>query len=137
MRYNVQEEGDVDMQAADRRPRAVVCDDDGVARRVVSHLLDDCGYEVVGEASNAVELIGLVEQLAPHLIVLDMALTGMSGMDAIPLLRETSAETVIIVYSAFDDLRQHALSAGADHVIDKLDTPHLAEVLRKVCTELV
>ncbi len=126
----------MNVQAADRRPRAVVCDDDGVARRVVSHLLDDCGYEVVGDASNAVELIAFVEHLAPHLIVLDMALTGMSGVDAIPHVRAISAETLIVVYSAFDDLRQDALAAGADHVIDKLDTPHLADVLRKVCAEL-
>ncbi|MCU1464000.1 MAG: cheY [Acidimicrobiales bacterium] len=126
----------MDVQAADRRPRAVVCDDDGIARRVVRHLLDDSGYEVVGEAANAVEIIALVDHLAPQVVILDMALNGMSGMDAIPLLREAAPDTIVVVYSAFDDLRHHALSAGAHHVVDKLDTAQLGELLRKVGADL-
>jgi two-component system response regulator YesN len=127
----------LDIQAADRRPRAVVCDDDGVVRQVVAHVLVDTGYEVVGEATNAVEVINLVDQLSPQVVVLDMALTGMSGNEAIPLLRESAPGSVIVVYSAFDDLRQHALLAGADHVVDKLDSPELVEVLRRVSLALV
>ena len=127
----------MDVQTADRRARAVVCDDDGIARRVVTHLLADGGYEVVGEAATAVELLGLVDQLAPHVIVLDMALTGMSGMDALPLLRTSRPGAVIVVSSAFDDLREQAADAGADYVVDKLDALELAEVLRKVSVELV
>jgi CheY-like chemotaxis protein len=110
----------------------VVCDDDEIVRQVVSDLLVDCGYEVVGEAATAVEIIALVEQRWPHVVVLDMALTGMSGIEAIPLLRVAASGVVIVVYSAFDDLRQHALAAGADQVVDKLDPPKLADVLRTV-----
>jgi len=101
-----------------RRLRAVVCDDDPMARQLVTMVLDECDVEMIGECDTADSVIGLAEQASPDVIILDIALPGRSGLDAIPTLREVAPDSHIVVVSAFDT-RQVALDAGAYDVVDK------------------
>src|SRR6185503_20682405 len=73
-----------DMTSVDSQPhRLVVCDDDETVRQIVSILAMQAGYEIAGEAANALEAEALVSHVKPHVLVLDLALTGISGLDVI------------------------------------------------------
>ena len=69
------------------RLRALVCDDERVARSVVSSVLETCGYEVVGEAGLALESLVMADIVRPDVIVLDISLPGMSGIEVLPTLK--------------------------------------------------
>lgn len=114
------------------QPRALVCDDDPMVRRVVSGLLTSLGYEVVAEVDLATDAVRVVELAKPDLVVLDVALMGLSGIEAIPTIRSISPDSRIVVFSAFDTVREDALAAGAVAVVDKSDPSALEEALRRL-----
>ena len=71
--------------------RIVVVDDHPIVRQgLVATLDDEPDFEVVGAASSAEEALALVERQRPDVILLDLELPGMSGVEAIPRLREAS-----------------------------------------------
>jgi CheY-like chemotaxis protein len=106
-----------------------VCDDDPSIRHVVSGLLAAHGFEVVAEVELATDAVRVVELTKPEVIVLDVALMGMTGLEAIPAIRQSVPNAVVIVFSAFDNVRQEAIEAGADHVIDKTHASVLDDVI--------
>ncbi len=118
--------------AEEGRLRALVCDDDAMVRRVVSGLLTGLGYLVVAEVDLATDALRVVELTKPHLVVLDVALMGLSGIEAIPSILSASPGTRIVVFSAFDTVRGDALAAGAAAVVDKSDPEGLEETLRQL-----
>lgn len=107
---------------------AVVCDDDYAARQVASFELREAGFEVVAEVALATDLLAVVGALRPDLVVVDVALMGMTGIEAIPDIRLLSPGTAVVVFSAFDTAREAAEAAGADGVVDKTEVARLAGV---------
>jgi DNA-binding NarL/FixJ family response regulator len=81
----------------------------------------DGSYEVVGEAVDGQAAIALVDELAPDVVVLDLAMPVMDGLDALPVLRSKLPDAKIIVLSGFDGarMREPALLAGADAYVEK------------------
>lgn len=120
-----------------RQPRALVCDDDPLIRRVVSDLATEAGFSVLAELDTAPPLIELARSLQPDVIVLDVSLMGMTGIEAIPALREQAPECALIVYSSFDSVRGEALAAGADACLDKTHPDELAAELALVAQRAV
>jgi DNA-binding NarL/FixJ family response regulator len=83
--------------------RIVVVDDHPIVRQgLVSTLDDEADFEVVGETSSAEDALALLNRTRPDLILLDLELPGMSGIDAIARLREISPDTRILVFTAYD-----------------------------------
>jgi CheY-like chemotaxis protein len=117
---------------SEERLRAVLCDDDANLRRVVSGLLEDCGFEVVGQAELALEALVLAEMTKAHVLVLDLSLKGMSGNAVIPAVRTAAPGTAIIVYTAFDALAQLAEEEGVADVVRKDEPGKLEDALRRV-----
>jgi CheY-like chemotaxis protein len=116
----------------EERLRAVLCDDDANLRRVVSGLLEDCGFEVVGQAELALEALVLAEMTKAHVLVLDLSLKGMSGNAVIPAVRTAAPGTAIIVYTAFDALAELAEEEGVVDVVRKDEPGKLEDALRRV-----
>ena len=116
----------------DERLRAVVCDDDPVARQIARMVLDDTGYDVVGEAAMATEAIAMAGAARPDVVVLDLSMMGMTGLEAIPLLREQLPECDIVVFSAFEALRNTAREVGVSAIVDKTSSGELEAVLREI-----
>lgn len=110
------------------RGTALVCDDDSQLRSLVSRLLTDDGWEVVASVPNAVEAIDLTQRLHPDVVVIDVALSGLSGIEAIPEL--VLAGATVVVCSAFGGYGDPARNAGAAAVVDKCDLETLAGVVR-------
>jgi two-component system KDP operon response regulator KdpE len=109
--------------------RALICDDDPSIRRVVGGLLVAHGWEIVAEVDLATDAVRVAAISHPDLVILDVALMGMSGLEAIPALRAAQPGCVVIVFSSFDAARAEAIDAGADAVIDKADPARLDEAL--------
>jgi CheY-like chemotaxis protein len=102
-----------------RSRRLVICDDDDTVRQIVAILGRGAGYEVAGEAATAVDAEALVIAWRPDVLVLDLALTGMSGLDVIASIRAAAPDTTIIVFTAFDSMGGLADRAGAFAVVRK------------------
>ncbi|HET7487694.1 MAG TPA: EAL domain-containing protein [Acidimicrobiales bacterium] len=98
-----------------RRHRVLVVDDEPADRTMLRLLFDTDGYEVVGEAVDGREAVALAGRVSPGLVVLDMAMPGMGGMEALPLILAAAPDAKVVVVSAVDDavLERAALRLGA------------------------
>src|SRR4029077_5619724 len=115
--------------------RALVCDDYSMVRETIRPILVDAGFETVREATLATEAISLADMTLPDVISLSLSLPGMSGLQAIPILRLVSPRSTVIVFSAYDIWREACIDAGASTYVDKGDLEALADVRRQVATK--
>lgn len=105
-----------------RAPRVLIVDDTEDARSLLRiKLTNQGGYTVVGEAADGIDAVRLARLLQPELVILDMAMPGMDGLEALPLIRQAAPGTRIIVHTVFhpEALEDQALAAGADRYIVK------------------
>lgn len=91
--------------------------------------------EVVGEASNAQDLIALAENECTDIFLLDCELPGMKLHDLVESLRGTCPESMVIALSGRVDARRMALSAGVDAFVSKGDPPERLLSAIKSCAE--
>lgn len=100
-------------------PNILVVDDDPTIRKLAKVNLEQRGYSVMG-ASSGTEAISLLENYYPDLIILDLIMPGIGGVDVCTWVRAKS-DIPIIVVSARDDeeLIVRALEAGADDYVIK------------------
>lgn len=116
--------------------RVLLADDHAVLRSGLRLLLTSQNqYEVVGEASSGTETLALAGQLQPDLILLDLSMPALGGIDALPMLRKISPSARILVLTMHDDaqyLRQ-ALKLGASgYVLKKAADSELLAAVRAV-----
>lgn len=100
----------------------VLADDHVVLRQGVRALLDSvAGWHVVGEASDGLELITLVSRHVPQVVVLDLSMPNLGGIEAISRLRKTDSHVRIVVLSARDDEESvsDAMRNGASAYVTK------------------
>ena len=105
--------------------RVVVADDQALVRGGFRYMIDSQpDLEVVGEAENGREALQLVRTLAPDLVVMDVRMPEMDGIEATRRIASTSASTKVLMLTTFD-LDEHiydAMSAGASAFLLK-DVP--------------
>jgi two-component system chemotaxis response regulator CheB len=106
----------------------VVVDDSSVQRRFVRTVIEaDPGLLLVGEARNGREAVALVERLCPQVVLMDLHLPVMNGIEAIERIMAVRP-TPILVYSAFvdGDDRDNASAALAAGAVDVMEKPGAA-----------
>lgn len=116
--------------------RVLLVDDHKLVRQGFRRLLEDePDVEVVGEASNGVEAIELATQLKPDVVVMDMSMPQLDGVQATVEIRKRVPETAILVLSMYseDHYVRNALEAGAKGYLlkDAVDVD-LTTAVRKV-----
>jgi DNA-binding NarL/FixJ family response regulator len=102
--------------------RAYLCDDVPSLRKLVRLVLEeDPAVRVVGEAGDAPTAISEIGELQPNVVLLDLSMPGMDGLEALPLIREAAPEVCVIVFSGFTVERMAAVARahGADHYVTK------------------
>ena len=116
--------------------RVLHCDDDKTFRFLVRAVLDEeSDIDLAGEAVDARSCIQQAEELRPDVLLLDESMPGMSGLEAVPRIRDVSPSTRIVVLSSFpaDELRARALDLGAAAYLEKHGiVTTLAEAVRDV-----
>lgn len=104
------------------RLRVVLADDTTEYRLLLRLILQQDGrFEIVGEAATGVDAVRLCCDEAPDVIVLDLAMPVMDGLQAIPEIRAQAPETAIVVLSGFarGRLERQALASGARAYVEK------------------
>ncbi len=98
----------------------LVIDDDNSLRRVLEYNLQEAGYAVTA-ASSGEEGLRLFNEVLPALVITDMKMPGMDGMQVLKAIKERSPETLVIVITAFGtvDIAVEAMKAGAYDYITK------------------
>lgn len=122
-------------------PRILLADDHAVLRSGLRLLLtSQSEFEVVGEASNGIETLTLAEQLQPDLILLDLSMPALGGLDALPTLRNLVPLTRILILTMHDDpqyLRQALKHGASGYVLKKAADAELLSAMRSVlCGEV-
>jgi DNA-binding NarL/FixJ family response regulator len=93
------------------RTRVALADDDVLLREGLASLLDRSGFEVVGRCGNAPDLLALVREHQPELVLVDIRMPpthSTEGLDAARVIREEFPETAILVLSAHVEV-EHAM----------------------------
>jgi two-component system, chemotaxis family, chemotaxis protein CheY len=84
----------------------VVCDDVPELRELARLALEEAGdMKVVAEAGDGREAIELIERHQPDVVVLDLSMPEMDGLEAIPLIHQVAPVTEIVVFSGFEEGR--------------------------------
>jgi two-component system nitrate/nitrite response regulator NarL len=116
--------------------RVLIVDDAPDMRQLLRITLGlDASFEVVGEGADGRSAIELAERLQPAVVLLDHHMPGLTGLEALPEIRQRAPDSLVVVYTADTDprVRQAALQAGAIAIIDKTTvTRELSSVLRAV-----
>lgn len=116
--------------------RVLIVDDHAVVRRGLRHLLGtSADMEVVGEAEDAAGALSAAASLQPDVILLDIRLPGISGLQAAPQLRQSVPEARIIVLTTYDDDQYvaEALGSGAHgYILKSASDETVAQAIRAV-----
>jgi len=118
--------------------RILIVDDHPLVRRGLGGLIaSEPDLEVVGEAAGATEALELLESLKPDLMVIDISLGDVNGIELIKRIRSKDEETKLLVSSMHDETiyAERALRAGATGYVNKeVATETLVEAIRQVLT---
>jgi DNA-binding NarL/FixJ family response regulator len=98
-----------------RRVRILVVDDHQMLREALVGMLAAAGFEVVGAVGDGADATSLAVELTPDVVLMDLSIPVLNGLDATRLLREVVPGVAIVVFSAFDspELKRQAFDAGA------------------------
>jgi signal transduction histidine kinase len=113
--------------------RVLVVDDTPALRRLMGLVLEGTGFEVVGEAGDGLAAIAESRRLQPDLVLLDLAMPVMDGLEALPQVREEVPGARIVIVSGFDRraMESQVVEAGADGYVQKgLPPDAMVETLR-------
>jgi two-component system chemotaxis response regulator CheY len=118
--------------------RVLVADDASFMRQMIRDIIEPEGYEVVGEASDGVDVVEKFRQLQPDVVMMDIVMPKRSGIDAVKSIMDVDPTARVVMCSALgqEALVMEAIQAGAKDFIVKPFKPDavvatLAKVLEK------
>jgi DNA-binding NarL/FixJ family response regulator len=105
--------------------RILIADDHDLMRRGVRTLLEPHpGWEICGEATTGREAVAKAEELKPNIVILDISMPDLNGVDAAKRIKKVSPDTEVLIFSAHysDQLIREILEAGVRGYIVKSDS---------------
>jgi DNA-binding NarL/FixJ family response regulator len=116
-------------------PTILIVDDHPLTREALAALLVQNGFDVAGQAADGETAVRQAGELGPDLILLDLSMPGMNGLEALPQLRAAApaAEVVVLTASGTEDNLLGAIRGGAAGYLLKSEPPErIVEFLRGV-----
>lgn len=103
--------------------RIVIAEDEAIIRLDLREMLEEEGYEVVGEAGDGESAVNLAEELRPDLVILDIVMPGMDGLVAAQLIgdRELAAVLILTAFSKRDLVDQAAKTGVMAYLVKPFD----------------
>lgn len=103
--------------------RTIIVDDDPIVRRMIRDSLQEVGFTVIAEASNGREAIELANHYKPDIVLMDIVMPTMDGIEATRAIHATAPDTkiVMLTMSQDEELGILGLRAGASGYISKDD----------------
>lgn len=115
--------------------RVIIIDDHALFRAGLKGLLEQRNIEVVGEAANGSEGIEFIKQLVPDIILLDMRMPDMSGLDVLKNLREDNITIPVVILTTSNeesDLNKALRSGAQGYLLKDMEPDELVGALRDI-----
>ena len=122
--------------------KVLVIDDERIMRQGIKHMADweKEGFRIVGEASDGKEGLRLVEEYRPHIVLADIVMPVMDGLEFSVRLQETHPEIQLIILSSYDKfeyVKTALLNGASDYILKPmLNAASLLETLRKAAARI-
>jgi two-component system chemotaxis response regulator CheY len=113
----------------------LVCDDAIFMRTLISDILSQSGFEIIGEAETGLQAIERYKQLRPDLVTMDIVMPDMGGIDAVREITKFDTNAKILMCSAMGQqaLVVEAIQAGAkDFVVKPFQPSRVLEAVQRV-----
>lgn len=117
----------------------LVVDDSIFARKNIAKVVEMMGGVVEGEATTGREAIDLYFKIKPDVVIMDISMPEMEGLEALAKIREKDKNANVIIVSSlgYQELVKKALSLGAKHFISKpFQSDKAAEIIKFVLKEI-
>jgi two-component system response regulator AlgR len=113
--------------------KVLIVDDEKLARERLARLVSELdGYEVAGEAENGIEALKAVQKKQPDIVLMDIRMPGMDGLEAARHLAEFKGSPAVIFCTAYSEYAVEAFDAQAvGYLLKPVRSEMLAEVLKK------
>ena len=119
--------------------RIVLADDHKVVREGIRALLEEePDFEIVGEAANGLEAVSVVERVQPNILLLDLSMPKLHGIQVIERVAVSSPDTKVVVLSIHDSdsYKNWAVEAGASgYVVKSAGSKEVIAAIRRVCDQ--
>ncbi len=113
----------------------LVCDDAIFMRTMITDILTQAGYEVIGEAESGAQAVEKFRQLKPDLVTMDIVMPDMGGIEAVREICKANPEAKILMCSAMGQqaLVVEAIQAGAkDFVVKPFQPSRVLEAVQRL-----
>lgn len=114
----------------------VIADDHEIVRVGLKRLLNiEKSFKIIDEARTGEEAVELASYHKPHVLLLDILMPVMTGIEVLPLIKKMSPETMVVMLTAFEDALhiEQAIDAGADGYLSKdIASADLIKAIKKV-----
>jgi two-component system chemotaxis response regulator CheY len=113
----------------------LICDDAAFMRMMIKDILTKNGYTVVGEAENGAKAVEKYKELTPDLVLMDITMPEMSGIDALKHIKASNAGAQVIMCSAMGQQAMviESIQSGAkDFIVKPFNADRVLEAVKKV-----
>lgn len=117
------------------KKKILIVDDSLQIRKSLRDILERYEYNIVGEASTGIEAIKLFNSLYPDIVMLDIIMPQLGGIETLRMLRSLNKDVKVIMVSALDSLdkAKECMRAGANHYILKpFEEAKVIKIINKV-----
>ena len=121
----------------DKKKSILIVDDYPIFRNGLRSLLSlHHDFDIVGEAGDGLEAIEFVEKLQPDLVLMDLSMPRMNGLDATRKIKRKWPKTKILIFTVYHSYDKAAIKAGADGYISKdTSSNELIQSIENIFTE--
>ena len=114
-----------------RKKKVLIVEDDHLVSEMIRGMLEELGYGIAGEAEDGHEALGIIKEVKPDVVLMDIKMPKMSGIEAAILIQK-HFPTPIVILSAYEteDLVKEASEAGVGAYVVKPPKP--AELFRAI-----
>ena len=113
----------------------LICDDAAFMRMMIKDILTKNGYNVVGEAENGAKAVEKYNELKPDLVLMDITMPEMDGIQALKKIKEIDAGALVIMCSAMGQQAMviESIQSGAkDFIVKPFQADRVLEAVKKV-----
>lgn len=116
-------------------PKILIVDDAAFMRMIIKDILTKNGYQIAGEGENGLQAIELFKSVSPDLMLMDITMPQMDGIEALKKIMEINSHAKIIMCSAMGQQSMviDAIKAGAkDFIVKPFQSDRILEAVKKV-----